>query len=111
MKRYQHVDDYTDELEVDWDVMPVMFYSVFHHSTTLASSYNKTEKCIEIYELAFELEPDTLESERYQILLITDLFIVGDFVKMEKVIDRALAKFEHSIMLQARMVKYQHQLR
>jgi tetratricopeptide (TPR) repeat protein len=90
----------TEESFEEYDTMPILFYSVFHHATNLASNYNLTSRGLEFYKKAFELNPDLSEVERYQVILIQDLFGLGMFDKADKAIETAYEKHGHSIVIQ-----------
>lgn len=95
MNRYK---EEASEVEFeDYDIMPVMFGSVVHHSIQLAAEYNMTKKQTEIIKRAMEINKEYV-SERFQLMLIQNYLMMNDLKEAEKAVDSALENNENNLM-------------
>lgn len=105
MNRYK---EETSDLETeDYDIMPVMFGSVVHHSMQLCADHNMTEKQTEILKRAMEISKDYIRSDNYPLMLIQNYLIMNDLKEAEKAVEMALEHHENNILFKVIFLKNQ----
>ena len=100
MKKY--VDPEADTPHDQYEIMPIMFQSMFQHSVLICDTYNLIKKAVEFNEIAMNLNADIMGTIRYHMVNIQNNFGLHDFDGAKKTIDRAVEQFPESLIFQVR---------
>jgi len=95
MDRYEDIGGSVE----DYDIMPVLFNSLVHHSVDLADRTNNSRKSIEFMTKAMEKSSRFMQVEQYHMVNVYSYLALGDFDGAEKAIESAMEHHSKSILL------------
>ena len=86
--------------ENEYDIMPIMFHSIFQHSSQMAQLHNKTTRHVEICKKTFEKNSLYANNDKHNLIHVQDLLALSDFAGAENTIETNLKRNPKNIFFQ-----------
>ena len=107
MKMFKPLDDTTTEDEDEenaenesrYVLPPGILHSAYLQAIQECDARNLTEQSAEITEKLFELNPNYLKTERFQVIQIERYYSIDDVQNFERSVERARVNFPGSMMI------------